>query len=69
MQTLKCAENGRSQFVVLSDCVCRIQKRRIWAKIFLPLVPERKTGDFRQGENGLACVIAEMTTEPLIVRF
>lgn len=27
--------------------------------------PGRKTGDFRQGENRLTCVIAEMTTEPL----
>ncbi|MDC9591589.1 hypothetical protein PSI23_20475 [Xenorhabdus sp. XENO-10] len=52
----------------LSDGVCRIQKRRIWARIFLSLAFERKTSDFRQGENRLAGVIAEMTTEPLIAK-
>lgn len=50
----------------LSDSVYRIQKRWILVKIFLSLFAERKTGDFRQGENRLAGVIAEMTTEPLI---
>ena len=49
----------------LSDSVYRIQKRRILVKIFLSLAAERKTDDFRQVENRLACVIAEMTTEPL----